>query len=106
MDDRNDLWRNRQLTKDSIAIVKAIPWYFNGGKAVDIKGILPSETGSGTSPKLPDVKAKADKVKPHEKLLPEEERTIKMLTSGKAGGYTLDHLLKNHPGRNNYFRDN
>ena len=26
-----------------------------------------------------------------------ENKTVKMLTDGKAGGYTLDHLLKNHP---------
>ena len=26
-----------------------------------------------------------------------ENKTVKMLTDGKAGGYRLDHLLKNHP---------
>ena len=41
MDDRDDLWRDRKLTQDSISAVKAVVSYFNGGEPVNIKGILP-----------------------------------------------------------------
>lgn len=47
MDDRDDLWRDRDLTRDSIAIVKGIVSYFKGGEPVQIKGILP-EGSAGT----------------------------------------------------------
>lgn len=52
MDDRDDLWRDRKLTKDSIAVVKAVVEYFNGGNPVEIKGILP-ETIQSNPVQLP-----------------------------------------------------
>lgn len=77
MDDRDDLWTNRDLTKESIAAVKAVRDYFYGGdaKALDVSRNvdksqkkntgLKTDTGA-PEPKqdLESLKAEAEKRKP------------------------------------------
>jgi hypothetical protein len=43
------------------------------------------------------VKSEEGSVGPQETVPPKEDNTLKMLTDGKQGGYTLDYWLKNHP---------